>query len=98
MVTHSGCAKMSGTSTQHLPHSIAVSSQCALPCVNQVPRQEMGNMSTESYLCLDVHVGLQHVLNQDPDSVSMALFGSPMQPKTLLCILGTNVAAQRQQL
>lgn len=47
---------------------------------------------------LDIQVGLQHVSDQDADSLSMPLLSSPVQTQALLSVPGPNVTAQRQQL
>ena len=51
-----------------------------------------------SHRGLDVQVGLQHVPDQHPNSVSMTLLSSPVQAQSLLPVLHTNVAAQGHQL
>ncbi|KAA6423474.1 MAG: hypothetical protein FRX49_06534 [Trebouxia sp. A1-2] len=43
-------------------------------------------------------VGLQHVPDQDPNSISVTLLSSPVQAQPLLLVLHPNVAAQGHQL
>ena len=51
-----------------------------------------------AYSGLDIKVGLEHVSDQDPDSLSMALLCGPVQTQAALLVLHPNVAAQGQQL
>ena len=51
-----------------------------------------------SHRGLDVQVGLQHVPDQDPNSISVTLLSSPVQAQPLLLVLHPNVAAQGHQL
>ena len=51
-----------------------------------------------AYCGLDIKVGLEHVSDQDPDGLGMALLSSPMQAQAALLVLDPDVAAQGQQL